>query len=92
MTISDILEYPLPLAFFIYLTLCTIILYVKPNFLFTSSSTSDSEANTEKSEIYANKNIWLVFIILAIVVYTLVSLLVSQSNRNNYLEKMKTLI
>ena len=81
MTLESILEYPLPLAFLIYLTICSIIIYTKPNLLFESSG--------ETNEFTANKNLWLFFIILAVLIYACISILVSHVNRTKYLELMK---
>lgn len=84
MDLTHILEYPLPLAFLIYLTICTIILYTRPSFLFQDSKDSK---DSEDSENYfnTNKNVWIFFIILAVIIYALISLLVSHVNRTNYL-------
>lgn len=81
-TLTRLLDYPLPLAFLIYLTICTIILYTKPAFLFPASSHKNEEENEIEG---SNKNLWLFFIILAVVIYVLISLLVSHVNRANYL-------
>jgi hypothetical protein len=95
-TLTQILEYPLPLAFLIYLTICTIILYTKPAFLFPPSNSNSNGNNDgkEEEENYglnnSNKNLWLFFIILAVVIYVLISLLVSHVNRTNYLAMFLT--
>ena len=95
-TLTQILEYPLPLAFLIYLTICTIILYTKPAFLFPPSNSNgngkeEEEAEAEDYELNSsNKNLWLFFIILAVVIYVLISLLVSHVNRTNYLAIFST--
>ena len=81
MTLESILEYPLPLAFLIYLTICSIIIYTKPKLLFESTG--------ETNEFTANKNLWLFFIILAVLIYVCISILVSNVNRTKYLELMK---
>jgi uncharacterized membrane protein len=84
MTLETILEYPLPLAFLIYLTICSIIIYTKPKQLFDSTGET-----SESSEFTANKNLWLFFIILAVLIYLCISILVSHVNRTKYLELMK---
>lgn len=93
-TLTQILEYPLPLAFLIYLTICTIILYTKPAFLFPPSNSNGNGNGKEEEEDYelnsSNKNLWLFFIILAVVIYILISLLVSHVNRTNYLAIFST--
>jgi hypothetical protein len=87
MNFTHILEYPLPLAFLIYLTICTIILYTRPTFLFPNSKDSkDSEySDNSNNEFNTNKNVWIFFIVLAVIIYALISLLVSHVNRSNYL-------
>jgi hypothetical protein len=94
MELTNILEYPLSLAFLIYLTTCTIILYTRPTFLFSSSSkkiNSEDTPTTQNDDFSnSNKNLWLFFILLAIIIYVLISLLVSHVNRTNYLALFTT--
>lgn len=84
MDFTHILEYPLPLAFLIYLTICTIILYTRPTFLFQDSKDS-TESEYDDNKFNSNKNIWIFFIVLAVIIYILISLLVSHINRSSYL-------
>jgi hypothetical protein len=92
-----LLDHPLPIAFLIYITLCSIIIYVKPRILFTTTTTStpkpasrsNTDTDTITNEIIAHKTIWLFFILLAILVYSLVSIFISHTNRNNFLLQLK---
>jgi len=94
-----LLDHPLPIAFLIYITLCSIIIYVKPRILFTTTNTpkskshsntdTDTDTETNTNEIIAHKTIWLFFILLAILVYSLVSIFISHTNRNNFLLQLK---
>lgn len=91
-----LLEHPLPIAFLIYISLCSIIIYIKPRILFTTSSTTPSStpsstpSTTITNEVVvAHKTIWLFFILLAILVYSLVSVFISHKNRNSFLAQLK---
>lgn len=74
---------PLPLALFIYLIISIVIIKIKPEFLF---GTSDEE------EIYGfkkDKTIWMFFIILAILIFAVVSSFVSSKIKSNYCSELK---
>lgn len=73
---------PLPAALIIYLIITTILIKVRPTFLF-----GDEEIDAPKKD---SKTIWMFFLLLAIFVYTVVSVFVSNKIRNNYCSKIKT--
>ena len=73
---------PLPAALIIYLVLVIILVKIKPTFLF-----GDEDDETTKKSY---KTVWMFFILLAIFVYTTVSVFVSNKIRTNYCNKMKS--
>lgn len=81
-SILNLEKTPLPAALIIYLVITTIILKVKPTFIF-----GDEDYETSKKN---DKTIWLFFLLLAIFVYTVVSVFVSNKIRDNYCSKIKT--
>lgn len=73
---------PLPAALIIYLILAIILVKTKPEFLF-----GDENNETSKK---SDKTIWMFFLLLAIFVYTIVSVFVSNKIRVNYCSKLKS--
>lgn len=78
---------PLPLALFLYLFIAIIIVKIKPSFLF------ESPENTEDEDLYGykkDKTIWMFFLILAILIYAVVSSFVSSKIKSNYCADLKS--
>lgn len=75
---------PLSVSILIYITSILLILYTKPSYIF-----NNNDENT-LSEYINNKNIWLFFILYAIIVYSGVCVYMSSKSRQMICDKLNS--
>lgn len=83
-----ILENPLIISLLIYIIICLIIYFVKPNSMFGEVNTSEDEDENRFKRLF-QKNIKIIFIILPFIIYGLVCILSSLITRKTYCEMLK---
>ena len=83
---KTVLDNPLIISLFVYIIICVIIYFTKPDTIFGDNESSDDDNKTER---FFKNNIKIIFIILPFIIYGLVCIASSLITRKSYCELLK---